>query len=86
MKIKAKPPTNKYVQLRDLESGQCAWIETSIGDGIFDILVMKLGHTSGIDGYVALETGFSPGVSHDFMPECLSWDCIPANVQIVEGI
>ena len=81
MKIKAKPPTNKYVQLRDLESGQCAWIESTIGDGIFDVLVMRLGHKGGIDSYVALENGFSPGLAS----QCHSWNCIPVDVQIVEG-
>ena len=84
MKINVKPPTNKYTQLRDLEPGQCAWIERNIGDGIFDVLIMKLGFRNGIDGYVSLETGFVPGLDQHFRNGCLDWKCIPANVKIVE--
>ena len=83
MEIKTKPSNKK--RLRDLEPGQCAWIQQNPGEGEFDVLIMKLGFRNGIDGYVSLETGFVPGLDHYFRSGCLDWKCIPANVKIVEG-
>ena len=82
MEIKTKPSNKK--RLGDLEPGRCAWIQQNPGEGEFDVLIMKLGFGTGIDGYVSLETGFVPGLDHYFRSGCLDWKCIPANVKIVE--
>lgn len=85
MKIEIETPKKAYVKVKDLKSGECGWVEDEIGSGDFSILIMRLGYAGGIKGYVSLETGFGPPPNHYLAKECLDWNCIPANVKIVEG-